>query len=136
MTSIAEKLILIVDDTEASVDLLVAALEDSYEVAVVLDGESALEIAEECIPDLILLDIVMPEMDGFEVFERLRANPTTRSIPVVFLSGQAEEADRARAKALGATGFIAKPIDISAVQRQISTLFAVRLAGIEESAHE
>lgn len=134
MTDIAEKSILIVDDTESSVDMLVAALEDAYDVAVVLDGESALETAEDCTPDLILLDIVMPGMDGFEVFEKLRANPATQNIPVVFLSGQAGEEDRERANALGAAGFIAKPFDIPVVQNQVAMLLN-RQPGGEEIPH-
>ena len=120
MNDIAECLILIVDDTEASVDLLVAALEDSYELAVALDGEAALEVAEESQPNLILLDIVMPGMSGFEVCEKLRESSTTRSIPVMFLSGQADDEDRERAVALEAVGFIEKPFDVPALQRQVA----------------
>ena len=80
--------ILAVDDTETNIDILVELLGDKYEVMVALDGESALEITEEEKIDLILLDIMMPEMDGFEVCNRLKSNEKTKNIPIIFLTAK------------------------------------------------
>ena len=74
----SHKTILAVDDAESNIDILVDALGNEYEIVVALDGESALEIVAEDKPDLILLDIMMPGIDGFEVLERLKASPARK----------------------------------------------------------
>ena len=77
-----------------------------------LDGEQALKALQVANPpDLILLDIMMPEMDGYEVCRRLRDDPATRDIPVVFVTGHSSDEERARGLALGAAGFLVKPVD-------------------------
>lgn len=106
-----EKNILVVDDTESNIDILVESLSDDYDVSVAMDGESALEIVAEEPPDLILLDIMMPDMDGYEVCEKLKSDDTTKAIPVIFLSGATDEASKEKGLALGAVDFITKPIE-------------------------
>ena len=119
MKGLSECVVLIVDDTEANVDILVDALGDEYEIAVAMDGESALEIVEDEKPDLILLDIMMPGMNGFEVCEKLKAGDETREIPIMFLSGKTDAADKEKAMALGAVDYITKPIDIPIIQQKV-----------------
>ena len=77
---------LVVDDVKANVDVLVQALRGEYKISVALDGEKALAAVEKSPPDLVLLDIVMPGIDGYEVCRRLRASPATRELPIMFLS--------------------------------------------------
>ena len=119
MKGLSECVVLIVDDTEANVDILVDALGDEYEIAVAMDGESALEIVEDEKPDLILLDIMMPGMNGLEVCEKLKAGDETREIPIMFLSGKTDAADKEKAMALGAVDYITKPIDIPIIQQKV-----------------
>ncbi|MBF0153105.1 MAG: response regulator [Magnetococcales bacterium] len=103
--------ILVVDDTPDNLTLVSGVLRDTYKVKVANSGERALRIAcSESPPDLILLDIMMPGMDGFEVLRRLRADTMTRNIPVIFLTAKSETEDEERGLALGAVDYIAKPI--------------------------
>ncbi|MCB2187096.1 MAG: response regulator [Deltaproteobacteria bacterium] len=115
MQDLSEISVLVVDDTESNVDILVEALGDIYDVMVALDGETALEAVAEDPPRLILLDVMMPGLDGYEVCRRLKADPATAGIPVVFLSGHTAQAERDKGLALGAADFISKPIDPGAV---------------------
>ena len=101
------KTILIIDDIEANINTLMSLLDDKYDILASLDGEGGLDIlADEENVDLILLDILMPEMDGFEVIERLRANPTTSKIPIIVLSVLADDE---RLKMLSLEACISKP---------------------------
>ena len=103
--------ILVVDDTPENLQLMSALLKDLYRVKVANGGERALKIAAgEGAPDLILLDIMMPEMDGYAVCQRLKADPATREIPVIFLTAKSEVADEEKGFALGAVDYITKPI--------------------------
>ena len=111
-----DKTILAVDDSESNIDILLDALGSEYEIVVALDGESALEIVAEDKPDLILLDIMMPGIDGFEVLERLKASPATADIPVVILSARTGSDDWARGIELGAADYLTKPFDIPDVK--------------------
>jgi len=104
--------VLVVDDTPANIQLVSAILRAHYRVKAATSGEKALAIASAGeVPDVIVLDVLMPEMDGYEVCRRLRAGTTTAGIPVIFLSASTEEADREQGLALGARGFLAKPVD-------------------------
>src|SRR6188472_294312 len=86
-----QKLILVVDDTPVNISVITGALKDTYRTKVATSGAKALSIAgADEKPDLILLDVMMPEMDGYEVCRRLKADPTTREIPVIFLTAQTE----------------------------------------------
>lgn len=113
--------ILIVDDTETNIDILVDALGEEYELCVALDGESALESVAEEAPDLILLDIIMPNMDGYEVCRRLQADETTRGIPIIFVTAMGEERNETLGFSLGAVDYIAKPISIPIVKARVRT---------------
>ena len=102
--------ILVVDDTPANLSLLANLLNTQYRVKVANSGAKALELAVLEAPDLILLDIMMPEMDGFEVCRQLKANPRTARVPVLFLTAKTQIEDEEHGFALGAVDFIHKPI--------------------------
>lgn len=105
------KTILIVDDTPANVSLLNSILKDQYKTKIATNGEKALQLASsDTPPDIILLDIMMPEMDGYEVCERLKAQEATADIPIVFLTAKVAVEDETRGLALGAVDYITKPI--------------------------
>ena len=113
--------VLIVDDTRTNIQILMQALRDDYKLGVVTSGTKALEYALTNRPDLILLDIMMPEMDGYEVCERLKADARTREIPVVFLTALDEVQDKARGFALGAVDYITKPFEVVEVTARVHT---------------
>lgn len=107
-----KRIVLVVDDTPDNLSLMSGLLKDEYKVKVATGGERALKIAQtDPPPQLILLDIMMPEMDGFEVIRRLKNDPKTQSIPVIFLSAKALPEDRQKGIDLGAVDYITKPID-------------------------
>ncbi len=105
----AKETVLIVDDTETNIDILLGLLENHYDVVVAMDGESALEIVQEEAVDLILLDIMMPGMDGYEVCERLKAEEKTANIPVVFITAKNDEHSIERAYKTGGVDYVSKP---------------------------
>ena len=110
-TSVQQETVLVVDDTPDNITLMSNLLKDLYKVKIANNGEKALKIAgSEKPPDLILLDIMMPEMDGYEVITRLKADETTRDIPVIFLTAKVEVEDEKRGLELGAVDYITKPI--------------------------
>jgi putative two-component system response regulator len=114
--------VLVVDDAPENLMLLTHALADQYRVRAARDGAGALQIAgSEPRPDLILLDIVMPGLDGFEVCRRLKADPATAAIPVIFLTARSESEDEARGFALGAVDYISKPISAPVVRARVKT---------------
>jgi putative two-component system response regulator len=119
MADLTECKVLVVDDTESNIDILVDALGSDYEVSVAMDGESALrDIAEE-IPDLILLDIIMPGIDGYEVCQRLKSDKNTKSIPIIFLTAMAQEQDEAKGLAFGAVDYVTKPFSLELVKSRV-----------------
>jgi len=104
------KKILVVDDERPIVRLVQVNLEHAgYEVVTAYDGKEALEKVEQEKPDLIVLDVMMPQMDGFEVMQRLQANPKTRNIPVIMLTAKAQDADVFRGWQSGVTLYLTKP---------------------------
>lgn len=119
-------LILVVDDTEESVELLVEILGDRYEVCVATDGLSTLETAANQQPDIILLDILMPDMDGYEVCRRLKQAKNTRDIPIIFITALTDVGDETRGLALGAVDYITKPFEASIVLARIKTHLALK----------
>lgn len=119
MKDLSECTVLIVDDTETNIDILLDILGEEYDVAVAMDGESALEAVEEDLPDLILLDIMMPGIDGFEVCKRLKGNTETANIPIVFVSALTEAKEKRKGLDLGAVDFITKPFDSSEIQTKV-----------------
>lgn len=128
MSDLSQSTIMVVDDTPENIDLLVEILGDLYEVSVALDGESALEDVAESPPDLILLDIMMPGMDGYEVLKRLKADPKSREIPVIFVTAMSEVEDEAAGLALGAVDYITKPISPPIVKARVKTQLSLRSA--------
>lgn len=104
--------ILTVDDTNTNLEILIDILSDEYDVMAAMDGESALEIANEDNPDLILLDIKMPRMDGYEVCRRLKQNHKTKNIPVVFITADTSEDSLERAYDLGGRDYVTKPFRV------------------------
>jgi sigma-B regulation protein RsbU (phosphoserine phosphatase) len=114
--------ILIVDDVKANVDVLVQALKDDYKLSVALDGESALRVVSKTAPDLILLDIMMPGIDGYEVCRRLRASPETREIPVMFLSSLEDVAHKTKGFEVGGNDYLTKPFEVLEVKARVRSL--------------
>ena len=123
--------LLIVDDVPANTDVLVAALADTYSVRVTMDGPTALNSIAVVKPDLILLDVMMPGMDGFEVCAKLKANPDTRDIPVIFLTALTGSFSAEKGLNLGAVDYISKPINPSLVKARLRNHMALRHAQVE-----
>lgn len=118
--------LLVVDDIPENIDVLVATLRDEYSIKVALNGLRALDIAQKSPkPDLILLDVMMPDMDGYEVCRRLKANPSTANIPVIFVTAKHDVADEERGFAIGAADYIVKPISPPLVRARIRNQIAL-----------
>ncbi|CAN5495928.1 two-component system response regulator [soil metagenome] len=114
--------ILIVDDTPDNISLLSALLKDTYKIKIATNGQKALQIAAgEPHPDLILLDVMMPEMDGYETCRHLKAEPETADIPVIFLTAKSQVADEEMGLKLGAVDYISKPISPPIVLARVAT---------------
>jgi adenylate cyclase len=123
------KLVLIVDDTPTNVSVVSGVLKDSFRTKVATNGEKALAIANAAEkPDLILLDVMMPGMDGYEVCRRLKDNPTTRDIPVIFLTAKIEEVDEEKGFDVGAVDYIHKPFSAPIVLARVRTQLALKEA--------
>ncbi len=129
MKDLSDCIVLVVDDTETNIDILMDILADDYDVVVAMDGEGALEAVEEDRPDLLLLDIMMPDMDGFEVCRQLKDNPETADIPVIFLSALAEDEDKQKGFDLGAVDFLTKPFDPAEIQTKVKQHLLTTMAG-------
>jgi len=121
------KTILIVDDTPANLRLLSQMLEEQgYGVRAVTSGARALKSIATDPPDLVLLDIRMPEMDGYTVCEQLKSQPSTREIPVVFISALGETEDKVRAFAVGGVDYVTKPFHVEEVVARVRTHLKIR----------
>ena len=116
-----QKTIMIVDDTELNIDILVEALKDEYELIVAINGLEALELLEEQKPDLILLDIMMPNIDGYEVLKKLKENPDLEPIPVILLSAITDSDSKSKGFSLGAVDYVTKPFEIAEVKARVKT---------------
>jgi PAS domain S-box-containing protein len=113
--------ILVVDDQPINIQVLYRALGDEYQVLMSTDGEQALALCVSERPDLVLLDVVMPGMDGHEVCRRLKADPATRDIPVIFVTAQDDVTQEALGLALGAADFLSKPVNAAVVRARVKT---------------
>lgn len=127
--SMDEKTILIVDDEPANLAVLAKLLQPAYRVRAANSGERALQIAaREPRPDLILLDVMMPDMDGYAVLAQLRKDPATRDIPVIFLTALSAARDEEYGLELGATDYITKPIQPAVLLARMRTQLEAKLA--------
>ncbi|MCL2912486.1 two-component system response regulator [Shewanella corallii] len=117
--------VLVVDDTPANIDILVGILGDSYALKVAIDGPRALAIARKSSPDIILLDVMMPGMSGYEVCEQLKQDPMTAHIPVIFVTALSEVTDETKGFELGAVDYITKPVSAPLVQARVRTHLAL-----------
>ena len=115
----SEYSILVVDDTEANVDILVDLLADHYEISVAMNGESALESVAEELPDLILLDVMMPDINGYKVCQQLKSNKDTKHIPVIFVTALEKDNQEEIGLKLGAVDYITKPFNPDLVKLRV-----------------
>jgi sigma-B regulation protein RsbU (phosphoserine phosphatase) len=125
--SLREATVLVVDDTPDNLTLMVGLLKDDYKVKVARNGEKALQIASgDHPPDLILLDIMMPGIDGYEVCRRLRASPASRDIPVMFLSSLEDARDKAEGFEAGGNDYLTKPFHAVEVKARVRSLLKAK----------
>jgi putative two-component system response regulator len=120
--------LLLVDDTPQNIDILVETLGDQYDLLVATDGKDALDVVSEQLPDLILLDIEMPIMDGFETCKRLKDDPRSKDIPVIFLTANSEINKKTKGFSLGAVDYITKPFDVQEISARVETQLSVKMA--------
>ena len=118
--------VLVVDDSPGNIDILNAALSEEYNVIIATSGEKALGIAESNHPELILLDIMMPGMDGYEVCLRLKNNPTTCSIPVIFITSLNETEKEEQGFEVGCVDYLTKPIVPTVALARVKAHIALR----------
>jgi diguanylate cyclase (GGDEF)-like protein len=118
--------ILVVDDAMENIQILHHALREEHEVLFALDGEQALQIAREQQPDLILLDAVMPGMDGYAVVAALRSSPRLQDIPVIFVTALSQPEDETRALEGGAVDFISKPFNVAVVRARVRSQLTIK----------
>lgn len=118
--------ILIVDDSPMNIDIIVHILSSQYNVIVAKNGESAIKLAEEKAPNLILLDIVMPGLDGYETCKHLKNNEKTKNIPIIFMTGLSETKDVVKGYNVGAVDYITKPVQAEEVIARVKTHLATQ----------
>jgi diguanylate cyclase (GGDEF)-like protein len=111
--------ILIVDDEVSNIEILSAALEEDHEICFATSGEEAMEIARAAMPDLVLLDVLMPDIDGYEVCRRIKADPLLADIPVIFTTALGDQEAEVRGLGLGAIDYVTKPISPVIVQARV-----------------
>lgn len=121
MNQTKKQRILVVDDSPENLDILVSLLKNDYMVAAARNGQKALQMAQKNPPDLILLDIIMPEPDGYEVCRQLKESEATRNIPVMFITALSEALDEVRAFSIGAVDFVSKPFQPIVVKARVNT---------------
>ncbi|OOZ36551.1 HD-GYP domain-containing protein [Solemya velesiana gill symbiont] len=125
-TKADKQTVLVVDDTPENIDVLSGVLRAEYKVKAALNGERALKIANgDTKPDMILLDIMMPGIDGYEVCRQLKANPATAKIPIIFITAKSQEEDEQKGLELGAVDYITKPISPPIVLTRVHTQLAL-----------
>lgn len=112
-------MILLVDDAPTNIQMLNETLKDGYHLFFATSGRDALRIASESVPDLILLDVIMPEMDGYEVCRKLKADPVLRNVPIIFITAMNQQEDEAIGLELGAVDYITKPFNPTIVRLRI-----------------
>ncbi|ACN17548.1 Response regulator [Desulforapulum autotrophicum HRM2] len=127
MTDIKDCIVLIVDDSSLNIDLLVATLGTDFNINIAMDGNAALKSVADDPPDLILLDILMPGMDGYGVCTKLKQSPATAKIPIIFLTGLNDHQNESRGLALGAADYIHKPFNPMLVKARVKNHLALKM---------
>jgi sigma-B regulation protein RsbU (phosphoserine phosphatase) len=126
---VEKKAVLVVDDTPTNIQVLMETLKDDYRIIAAVNGKRALQLAaSDPPPDIILLDVMMPEMDGYEVCAGLKADAKTRDIPIIFITAKSETQDETKGLALGAVDYITKPISPPVVQARVKNHLELKQA--------
>ena len=130
--------ILVVDDVPENIDILTGILKDDYRVRAATNGPSAIALAKKSPPDLILLDIMMPSMDGYAVCRELKAEQATRKVPVIFVTAMGETEDESRGFEVGCVDYLTKPVSPPIVRQRIKTHLALydQSRALESQVHE
>ena len=126
MKNLSDCRVLLVDDAKANLDILVEGLKSEHKLSLALNGEMALQIAARTPPDLVLLDIVMPGLDGYEVCRRLRQMPETAEVPIMFLSSLEEVQNKTRGFEAGANDYLTKPFEMLEVKARVRSLLKAK----------
>ncbi len=126
MKNLSDCRVLLVDDTKANLDILVNGLQGEHKLSLALNGEQALQIAARTPPDLVLLDILMPGMDGYEVCRRLRQTPATAEVPVMFISSLEEVQNKTRGFEAGGNDYLTKPFEMLEVKARVRALLKAK----------
>jgi sigma-B regulation protein RsbU (phosphoserine phosphatase) len=126
MKNLSDCRVLIVDDAKANLDILVEGLKGDHKLSLALNGETALQAAARTPPDLVLLDIMMPGMDGYEVCRRMREMPETAEVPIMFLSSLEEVKDKTRGFEVGANDYLTKPFEMLEVKARVRSLLKAK----------
>jgi phosphoserine phosphatase RsbU/P len=126
MKKLSDCRVLLVDDAKANLDILVEGLKADHKLSLALNGEMALQIAARTPPDLVLLDIVMPGLDGYEVCRRLRQMPETAEVPIMFLSSLEEVQNKTRGFEAGANDYLTKPFEMLEVKARVRSLLKAK----------
>jgi signal transduction histidine kinase len=124
-------ILLVVDDVETNIDLLLETLSEDYVVRVATDGAGALDSVKKSRPDLILLDVMMPGMDGFEVCRRLKDDPTTHEVPVIFITALNDTIDKVKGFSVGGVDYVTKPFQPEEVLARVSAHLEIRRQKLE-----
>jgi putative two-component system response regulator len=128
MKALEDCKILLVDDTKLNIDILVHALKNNYHLGIASSGQKAIDYIKSNEVDLILMDIIMPGMDGFEVCKRLKADTTTRDIPIIFISAMDDLGHKTTGFESGAVDYITKPFDITEVKARVKNHLTLKTA--------
>lgn len=128
MNDFSKPRVLVVDDSASNLHVLVEALRQDYDIRIAKDGRAALQIVhEQTLPDLILLDVMMPGMDGYEVADRLKASSLTFDIPIIFITAKDSVQDEERGLAIGALDYITKPFNLAVVKARVKNHIRLKL---------
>src|SRR6478609_10287515 len=126
MKNLSDCRVLIVDDAKANLDILVEGLKADHKLSVAMSGEMALQAAARTPPDLVLLDIMMPDMDGYEVCRRMRQMPETAEVPIRFLSALEEVQNKTLGFEVGANDYLTKPFEMLEVKARVRSLLKAK----------
>lgn len=131
MKKLSDCRVLLVDDAKPNLDILVEGLKSEHKLSLAMNGEMALQVATRTPPDLVLLDIMMPGLDGYEVCRRLRQMPETAEVPIMFLSSLEEVQNKTRGFEAGANDYLTKPFEMLEVKARVRSLLKAKIYGDE-----